>query len=120
MLVEDEDPVRIFGARALRNKGYTVIEAKSGESALELIRGAERAPDLVITDVVMPRMDGPGLIREVREIHPDMKVIFISGYAEDSFRQKLDSDSDIHFLPKPFSLKQLATKVKDVINGEVA
>ncbi|HEX3885033.1 MAG TPA: PAS domain-containing protein [Stellaceae bacterium] len=120
MLVEDEDPVRIFGARALRNKGYTVIEAKSGESALELIRGAERAPDLVITDVVMPRMDGPGLIREVREIHPDMKVIFISGYAEDSFRQKLDSDSDIHFLPKPFSLKQLATKVKDVISGEVA
>src|SRR6185437_11528816 len=120
MLVEDEDPVRIFGARALRNKGYTVIEAKSGESALELIRGAERAPDLVITDVVMPRMDGPGLIREVREIHPDIKVIFISGYAEDSFRQKLDSDSDIHFLPKPFSLKQLATKVKDVISGEVA
>jgi len=68
----------------------------------------------------MPRMDGPGLIREVREIHPDMKVIFISGYTEDSFRQKLDSDSEIHFLPKPFSLKQLATKVKDVITGDVA
>jgi two-component system cell cycle sensor histidine kinase/response regulator CckA len=120
MLVEDEDPVRIFGARALRNKGYTVIEAKSGEAALELIRSAERAPDLLITDVVMPRMDGPGLIREVREIHPDMKVIFISGYTEDSFRQRLDSDSEIHFLPKPFSLKQLATKVKDVISGDVA
>ena len=120
MLVEDEDPVRIFGARALRNKGYTVIEAKSGEAALELIRGADRAPDLVITDVVMPRMDGPGLIREVREIHPDMKVIFISGYTEDSFRQRLDSDSEIHFLPKPFSLKQLASKVKEVISGEAA
>jgi two-component system cell cycle sensor histidine kinase/response regulator CckA len=120
MLVEDEDPVRIFGARALRNKGYTVIEAKSGEAALELIRTADRAPDLLITDVVMPRMDGPGLIREVREIHPDMKVIFISGYTEDSFRQKLDADSEIHFLPKPFSLKQLASKVKDVISGEVA
>jgi two-component system cell cycle sensor histidine kinase/response regulator CckA len=120
MLVEDEDPVRIFGARALRNKGYTVIEAKSGEAALELIRSADRAPDLLITDVVMPRMDGPGLIREVREIHPDMKVIFISGYTEDSFRQKLDADSEIHFLPKPFSLKQLASKVKDVISGEVA
>ena len=120
MLVEDEDPVRIFGARALRNKGYTVIEAKSGEAALELIRGADRAPDLLITDVVMPRMDGPGLIREVREIHPDMKVIFISGYTEDSFRQKLHADSEIHFLPKPFSLKQLASKVKDVISGEIA
>jgi two-component system, cell cycle sensor histidine kinase and response regulator CckA len=120
MLVEDEDPVRIFGARALRNKGYTVIEAKSGEEALELIRTAAAPIDLLITDVVMPRMDGPGLIREVRETHPDMKVIFISGYTEDSFRQRLDTDSEIHFLPKPFSLKQLAGKVKDVMSGVAA
>ncbi len=120
MLVEDEDPVRIFGARALRNKGYTVIEAKSGESALEAIRGAEEKIDLLITDVVMPHMDGPDLVRHVRESHPEMKVIFISGYTEDSFRQRLDSDSQIHFLPKPFSLKQLASKVKEVISGEPA
>jgi two-component system cell cycle sensor histidine kinase/response regulator CckA len=118
MLVEDEDPVRIFGARALRNKGYKVLEAKSGEAALELIRDGEETIDLLITDVVMPRMDGPALIREVRELIPDMKVIFISGYTEDAFRQRLDSDSEIHFLPKPFSLKQLATKVKEVIGGE--
>jgi two-component system cell cycle sensor histidine kinase/response regulator CckA len=115
MLVEDDDPVRIFGARALRNKGYKVIEAKSGESALDLIRNAEDGIDLLITDVVMPRMDGPALVREVRQIHPEMKVIFISGYTEDAFRQRLDSDSGIDFLPKPFSLKQLATKVRDVI-----
>jgi two-component system, cell cycle sensor histidine kinase and response regulator CckA len=120
LLVEDEDPVRIFGARALRNKGYTVLEAKSGEAALEVIRTAGEPIDLLITDVVMPRMDGPALIREVRETHPDMKVIFISGYTEDEFRQRLDSDSDIHFLPKPFSLKQLAGKVKEVISGEAA
>jgi two-component system cell cycle sensor histidine kinase/response regulator CckA len=118
MLVEDEDPVRIFGARALRNKGYKVLEAKSGEGALDVIRKAEEQIDLLITDVVMPRMDGPALIREVRQIHPEMKVIFISGYTEDAFRQRLDSDSEIHFLPKPFSLKQLATKVKEVISGE--
>jgi two-component system, cell cycle sensor histidine kinase and response regulator CckA len=115
MLVEDDDPVRIFGARALRNKGYKVIEAKSGEAALELIRDAEERIDLMITDVVMPRMDGPRLVREVRDIVPQMKVIFISGYTEDAFRQRLDSDSGIDFLPKPFSLKQLATKVRDVI-----
>ncbi len=120
MLVEDEDPVRIFGARALRNKGYKVIEARSGEGALEMIHSAAEKIDLMITDVVMPRMDGPALIRKVREIHPDMKVIFISGYTEDAFRQRLDSDSEIHFLPKPFSLKQLASKVKEVISGEVA
>jgi two-component system cell cycle sensor histidine kinase/response regulator CckA len=120
MLVEDDDPVRIFGARALRNKGYTVVEARSGEAALELIRnGAERI-DLLITDVVMPRLDGPGLIRQVRQSHPEIKVIFISGYAEDEFRQRLDRDNDIHFLPKPFSLKQLAGKVKEVMNGEAA
>jgi len=118
MLVEDEDPVRIFGARALRNKGYTVIEAKSGEEALQQICACEHAPDLLITDVVMPHMDGPTLIREVRELHPYLKVIFISGYAEDSFRKRLDADSNIHFLPKPFSLKQLAGKVKEVISGE--
>jgi len=120
MLVEDEDPVRIFGARALRNKGYNVIEARSGEAALELMAETAETIDLLITDVVMPKMDGPGLVREVRETHPDMKVIFISGYTEDSFRQRLDSDSNIHFLPKPFSLKQLATKVKEVIDGETA
>ena len=118
MLVEDEDPVRIFGARALRNKGYNVIEARSGEAALELMGETAEKIDLLITDVVMPKMDGPDLVREVRETHPDMKVIFISGYTEDSFRQRLDSDSNIHFLPKPFSLKQLATKVKEVIDGE--
>src|SRR5207248_9057019 len=77
MLVDDDDPVRIFGARALRNKGYKVIEAKSGEAALDLIRNAAERTDLLITDVVMPHMDGPGLVREVREINPEMKVIFI-------------------------------------------
>ena len=68
----------------------------------------------------MPQMDGPSLIREVRKIDPGIKVIFISGYTEDAFRQRLDSDSDIHFLAKPFSLKQLAVKVKDVIGGDLA
>jgi two-component system, cell cycle sensor histidine kinase and response regulator CckA len=120
LLVEDDDPVRIFGARALRNKGYKVIEATSGEAALELIRAGDEKIDLLITDVVMPQMDGPQLIRRVRETHAEMKVIFISGYAEDAFRKRLDSDSDIHFLPKPFSLKQLAGKVKDVISDAAA
>jgi two-component system cell cycle sensor histidine kinase/response regulator CckA len=115
LLVEDEDAVRMIGARALTSKGYKVIEASNGEGALEIIRGGEEAIDLVITDVVMPNVDGPTLVREVREMHPDMKVIFISGYAEDSFREKVSQESDIHFLPKPFSLEQLAGKVKEVM-----
>jgi two-component system cell cycle sensor histidine kinase/response regulator CckA len=117
MLVEDEDPVRLFSARALRNKGYKVVEAKSGEQALQLITSATEAIDLLITDVVMPRMDGPQLIKHVRQTHPDLKVIFISGYTEDAFRKRLDSDADIHFLAKPFSLKQLAGKVKEVMSA---
>ena len=115
LLVEDEDAVRMIGARALTSKGYKVIEASNGEGALEVIKAGEEAIDLVITDVVMPNIDGPTLVREVREIHPDMKVIFISGYAEDSFRDKVSEESDIHFLPKPFSLEQLAGKVKEVL-----
>jgi two-component system, cell cycle sensor histidine kinase and response regulator CckA len=115
LLVEDEDPVRLFSARALRNKGYKVIEAKSGEAALEVITSGTEKVELLITDVVMPRMDGPNLVKHVRELYPDMKVIFISGYTEDAFRKRLDHDTDIHFLPKPFSLKQLAGKVKEVM-----
>lgn len=119
LLVEDEDAVRAFGSRALRNKGYTVLEANSGEQALEVLRDASEQIDLLITDVVMPRVDGPTLVKTVRESHPELKVIFISGYTEDNFRQKLGEDERIHFLPKPFSLKQLAAKVKDVLGGEL-
>jgi len=116
LLVEDEDAVRKFGARALRNKGYTVIEASNGEGALELLEKGE-AVDILITDIVMPGVDGPSLIRQVRERRPDLKVICISGYTEDSFRKRLDTAENIHFLPKPFSLQQLAGKVKEVIHA---
>ncbi|WP_340118648.1 PAS domain S-box protein [Pelagibius sp. 7325] len=115
LLVEDEDAVRAFSARALRNKGYIVLEANSGETALEILSKQQDPIDLLVTDVVMPRLDGPSLVKEVRQTRPDLKVIFISGYAEDSFRKRLDEDTGIHFLPKPFSLKQLAGKVKEVL-----
>ncbi|HYE00519.1 MAG TPA: ATP-binding protein [Alphaproteobacteria bacterium] len=115
LLVEDEDAVRSFGARALRNKGYTVLEARSGEEALQEIAKSGDGIDLLVTDVVMPQMDGPALVRQVRQQFPELKVIFISGYAEERFRQSLDDGTEVHFLPKPFSLKQLAGKVKDVL-----
>jgi two-component system cell cycle sensor histidine kinase/response regulator CckA len=120
LLVEDEDAVRAFGARALMNKGYKVLEANSGEAALEVLNDGGEAVDLLITDVVMPRLDGPSLVRKVRETRPDMPVIFISGYAEDSFRQRLGREAGIHFLPKPFSLKDLAGKVKEVMGDKAA
>ncbi len=117
LLVEDEDAVRLFGARALRNKGYTVIEARSGEQAVEVLHN-EEAIDVLISDVVMPGMDGVTLARFVRMERPSIRVILISGYSEDVARNGIDPDEGIHFLPKPFSLKQLAGAVKQVMRGE--
>ena len=114
LLVEDEDAVRMFSARALREKGYHVIEADSGESALGILSQGERF-DLLVTDVVMPKMDGPTLSKKIRDLYPDTKTIFISGYTEDTFRKNLDHNAKIHFLPKPFTLKDLASKVKEVL-----
>jgi len=129
MLVEDEDAVRLFGARALRNKGYSVVEAKDGEGALEVLNGVVDGMattvdgekiDLLITDVVMPGVDGPTLVREVRQRYPELKVIFISGYTEDTFRDKLGAGEEVEFLSKPFTLQQLAGKVKEVLDGDGA
>lgn len=114
LLVEDEDAVRMFASRALRNKGYVVHEAASGEAALEIVDQEEKI-DLLISDVVMPQMDGPSLVKEIRRRRDGIKIIFISGYAEDAFRKNLGKGEVFTFLPKPFSLKQLAEKVKDVL-----
>jgi len=120
LLVEDEEAVRSFAARALRMRGYNVIEASGGEEALEHVR-ADKAPiHLIITDVVMPNMDGPTMVRQVKRIRPDMQVIFMSGYAEEAFRRNDEKAEDLHFLPKPFGLKQLAAKVKEVLSGAPA
>jgi two-component system cell cycle sensor histidine kinase/response regulator CckA len=115
LLVEDEDPVRLFASRALRSKGYRVLEARTGLAALSLLEDAEEHVDLIVTDVVMPEMDGPALIEKVRAERPGMRIICISGYAEGSFREKLGSFRNIHFLPKPFTLSQLAERVKEVL-----
>ncbi len=117
LLVEDEEAVRSFAARALRMRGYNVLEASGGEEALEIVKRGETEIHLLITDVVMPNMDGPTMVRHVKELKPDLAVIFMSGYAEEAFRRSDQSSEDIHFLPKPFGLKQLAAKVKDVLSA---
>jgi two-component system, cell cycle sensor histidine kinase and response regulator CckA len=117
LLVEDEEAVRSFAARALRMRGYQVLEAAGGEEALDIVKKAASPIHLLVTDVVMPNMDGPTLVRNVKRIRPDMAVIFMSGYAEDAFKRNDEKAEDLHFLPKPFGLKQLAAKVKDVLSG---
>ncbi len=117
LLVEDEEAVRSFAARALKLRGYNVLEAAGGEEALELVRQYQGIIHLLITDVVMPNMDGPTLVRAVKRLKPDMAVIFMSGYADDAFRRHDEKAEELHFLPKPFGLKVLAAKVKDVLSG---
>lgn len=116
LLVEDEEAVRSFAVRALRMRGYQVLEASGGEEGLEIVRKATSPIHLLITDVVMPNMDGPTLVRNVKRLRPDMPVIFMSGYAEDAFQRNEERPEDLHFLPKPFGLKQLAAKVKEVLS----
>ncbi|GIX12629.1 MAG: hypothetical protein KatS3mg118_0588 [Paracoccaceae bacterium] len=118
LLVEDEAPVRSFAARALRLRGYTVLEAASGEEALEMLADPELRVDVMVSDVVMPGMDGPSWVREALKTRPDARVIFVSGYAEDVFRADGGGLPQAAFLAKPFSLNDLTQKVKEVLGGE--
>jgi two-component system cell cycle sensor histidine kinase/response regulator CckA len=117
LLVEDEEAVRAFAARALASRGYTVYEAGTGMEALEVMEETGGEVDLVVSDVVMPEMDGPSLLVRTAQDPPDLKIIFVSGYAEDAFEENLPANEKFFFLPKPFTLKQLATTVKDVLDG---
>jgi two-component system cell cycle sensor histidine kinase/response regulator CckA len=117
LLVEDEEAVRAFASRALASRGYTVHEAATGTEALEVMEETGGEIDLVVSDVVMPEMDGPTLLRELRQQQPDLKIIFVSGYAEDAFAKNLPEGEQFHFLPKPFTLKALATAVKEALGS---
>jgi two-component system cell cycle sensor histidine kinase/response regulator CckA len=117
LLVEDEEAVRRGGKRMLEARGYEVHEAGTGVEALEVLQELEGKVDIVVSDVVMPEMDGPTLLTELRKDYPDMKFIFVSGYAEDAFAKNLPADAKFGFLAKPFSLKQLATAVREMLDA---
>jgi two-component system, cell cycle sensor histidine kinase and response regulator CckA len=115
LLVEDEEGLRSLNARGLRSRGYTVIEASNGIEALEALEEKDGAIDLVVSDVVMPEMDGPTLLRAMRGRNPDLKIIFVSGYAEDAFAKSLEENEKFDFLAKPFALSALVAKVKETM-----
>ncbi len=112
LLVEDEAPVRAFASRALRLKGYSVLEADSAEAALELLADPGVKVDIFVTDVIMPGKDGPTWVREALRDRPDTKVVFVSGYAEDAFSEHKALIPNSVFLPKPFSLNDLTSTVQ--------
>jgi two-component system cell cycle sensor histidine kinase/response regulator CckA len=117
LLVEDEEELRALNARGLKSRGYTVIEAGNGVEALEELEKQGRKVDIVVSDVVMPEMDGPTLMKELKQRKPDIKIIFVSGYAEDAFDKTLPDHKQFNFLAKPFTLKQLVTVVKETMAG---
>ncbi len=111
LLVEDEAPVRAFASRALRLRGYTVLEADCAEAALELLTDDDLKVDIFVTDVIMPGMDGPTWVRQALKDRPDTRVVFVSGYAEDAFGDDQTQIPNSVFLPKPFSLNALTQTV---------
>jgi len=117
LLVEDEEGLRALNARGLTSRGYTVLQAGNGIEAIEVLEGCGGKIDLVVSDVVMPEMDGPTLLKELRRRNPDLKIIFVSGYAEEAFEKNLSDDGQFAFLPKPFTLKQLVAAVKDTMGA---
>lgn len=117
MLVEDEDGVRNIAATLLKSRGYEVIEAADGEEAYDLIVENQGQIDLLISDVILPGIDGPSLLKKAREFLGDARVMFISGYSEGDLTKTLDEDVEISFLPKPFRMEKLAERVKEELNA---
>jgi len=116
LLVEDEAPVRAFASRALRMRGYTVLEAESAEDALQTLEDTSLAVDIFVTDVIMPGMDGPSWVKKALIARPDTRVVFVSGYAEDSLSESQARIPNSVFLPKPFSLSQLTETVQSQLH----
>ncbi|HEY7230745.1 MAG TPA: response regulator [Pseudolabrys sp.] len=114
LLVEDEEGLRALNARGLSSRGYTVLEASNGMEAIETFDKHGHV-DLVVSDVVMPEMDGPTLLKELRQRDRNVKIIFVSGYAEEAFSKNLPSQEQYAFLAKPFTLKQLVAEVKKTL-----
>jgi two-component system cell cycle sensor histidine kinase/response regulator CckA len=117
LLVEDEEGLRALNARGLTSRGYSVLQAGNGVEAIEVLEKNGGKVDLVVSDVVMPEMDGPTLLKELRQRNPGLKIIFVSGYAEDAFEKSLPKGEQFSFLPKPFTLKQLVAAVKETMAG---
>jgi two-component system cell cycle sensor histidine kinase/response regulator CckA len=117
LLVEDEEGLRALNARGLTSRGYSVLEAGNGVEAMAVLAKNNGHVDLVVSDVVMPEMDGPTLLKELRQRNPKLKIIFVSGYAEEAFAKSLPQGEQFSFLPKPFTLKQLVGAVKETMSA---
>lgn len=119
LIVEDEDIIRLGNKRALESRGYQVLEASSGVEALEILQENSSQIDLIVSDVVMPEMDGPTLLKKMQNLYPNLPFLFVSGYAQEAFSKNLPENVKFYFLAKPFSLKSFASKVKEILTENI-
>ena len=119
LLVEDEDMVRAVAERALTRAGYAVTATADGEEGLAAVVNGREEFDLVVSDVVMPAMDGPAMARAIRKVKPDLPILFMSGYAEEQLRNDIDIEN-MYFIPKPFSVQQINAKVTEVMSDQAS
>jgi two-component system cell cycle sensor histidine kinase/response regulator CckA len=115
LVVEDQEEVRTLAVRALEKFGYTVFSAANGEEALTLCRQPDKVPDLVVTDVIMPGMNGRELAEELRRLMPGLRVLFVSGYTDNAIAHCGVLDADVEYLQKPFTADALARKVGKIL-----
>jgi PAS domain S-box-containing protein len=118
LLVEDEDAVRALVSRVLRSCGYTVLEARNGQEAIGLAEQRDADIDLLVTDLVMPRMSGRELADQLVRMRPSLRVLFMSGYTDEAVIRHGVEEADVAFLQKPFTPAILSRKVRDVLDGD--
>ena len=117
LIVENESAIRNLLQVALRRNGYTVLAAESGREALEMVRNHTGAIHLLITDVMMPDMDGPELVRQLSTIRPDTRTLFMSGYMDDTLGERGILATNANFIQKPFSPRTIAQRVREILDG---
>ena len=117
LIVENEAAIRNLLQMALRKNGYTVLAAESGREALDLVSTHSGPIHLLITDVMMPDIDGPELVRRLSTIRPETQTLFMSGYMDDALGEQGVLPSSVNFIQKPFSPSTIAQKVRDVLDG---
>ncbi|MFP4354648.1 MAG: response regulator [Phycisphaerae bacterium] len=120
LVVEDEQEVREMAEAALEMQGYTVITARNGKEALSWYRQNFQQVDLVLSDVVMPGMDGQALLTEIRRINPQARAVMMSGYCSDATAAALLGKGALKFLPKPYSLEELWSTVEQALQAKHA
>ena len=118
LIVEDDDSLRKLARIVLKQRGYKVLEAENGEDALKVSEAHDGLIDLLITDVVMPKMSGKETVERLQPLYPQMKVIYMSGYTDDAIVHHGVLASGLNFLEKPFTLEGLARKVREILNTE--